>query len=64
MHSWSLEDLFNPDNEDMHVLVDANSPLFDFETCTTYGVSPKTRIGQRLFAGWLKQNGEETGETV
>lgn len=60
----SLEGLSNPDNEDVQVLVDAGSPLLDFETCTTYRVSPRTRTDQRLFARGLKQKGEGTAGTV
>lgn len=54
MHCLSLEDISNPDNEDMHVLVDANSrprSHLGFETFTTYQVSPKTGTDQSLFAG-------------
>lgn len=62
MHGQSLEGLSNPDNEDVHVLVDADSPLCDFETCTTYRVSPKTRTDQRIFA--VTKIGAGTGEIV
>lgn len=45
-----MEDLSNPDNEDMHVLVDANSPAFGFGTYTINQISPKTRTDWSLFA--------------